>query len=85
MNMGSLLVRHARYRPHLPALVFGERRLTYAEFDAEVNRLSNAVLARGLGKGDKVSAVLANGVELMALYWMAAKTGSSFSSTASRT
>ena len=75
MNIGSLIARHARYRPDHPAFVFDDNRLTYAAFDAEVNRLANAVLAAGLVKGDKVFAVLANGTELMALYWMAAKTG----------
>ena len=75
MNIGSLIARHARYRPDHLAFVFDDHRWSYRAFDAEVNRLSNAVLAAGLAKGDKVFAVLSNSAELMALYWMAAKTG----------
>lgn len=75
MNIGSLLPRHARYRPDHLGLVFEERRLKYKDFNKQVNRLSNAMLARGLKKGDHVFSVLSNSFELMALYWMAASTG----------
>ena len=75
MNIGSLITRHARYRPQHPAFAFEDHRLDYRAFNAEVNRLSNALLARGLGKGDKMFVVLSNGLELMTLYWTAAKTG----------
>ena len=75
MNIGTLLPRHARCRPGHLAFVFGTERLTYRAFNARVNALSNAVLARGLKKGDKVATLLPNCLELMALYWMAAKTG----------
>ena len=40
-----------------------------------MNRLANALLAAGLGKGDKFTTVLGDGLELMAAYWAAAKTG----------
>ena len=75
MDIGILLKRHARYRPGHTALVVGEHRLTYASFNERVNRLANAVLAAGLVKGDKITSVLPNCFELVALYWMAAKTG----------
>ncbi|HEU5319485.1 MAG TPA: AMP-binding protein, partial [Methylomirabilota bacterium] len=55
MDIGGLLPRHARYRPDHLAVVFGEHRLTYRDFDARVNRLANAWLAAGLGKGDRVA------------------------------
>ena len=44
MNIGTLLTRHARYRPEHPALVVGEPRLSYRELNAHVNKLSNALL-----------------------------------------
>jgi len=75
MEIGSLLTRHAKYRTDHTCLVFGDRRLTYREFNAEVNRLANALLKAGLKKGDKVATVLPNCVELMAAYWAVAKTG----------
>jgi len=75
MDIGILLKRHARYRPGHTALVVGEQRLSFASFNESVNRLANAVLAAGLVKGDKITSVLPNCFELVALYWMAAKTG----------
>ena len=53
MDVGSLLARHARYRPDHLAVVFADHRLTFRQFDLRVNRLANALLAAGLGKGDK--------------------------------
>lgn len=75
MNIGSLLPHHARYRPDHPAFVCGEESFTYKMFNAYVNRLANALLARGLVKGDKFATVLPNCTQLMAAYWAAAKTG----------
>ncbi len=40
-----------------------------------MNRLANALLMAGLSKGDKVSTVLNNCLELVLMYWAAAKTG----------
>ncbi|MBK8908444.1 MAG: AMP-binding protein [Rhodospirillales bacterium] len=75
MNIGSLLPRHARFRGDHVALVVGDRRLTYRELNAYVNRYAHALLACGLRKGDKFTTVLPNCLEMMASYWAAAKTG----------
>lgn len=75
MNIGTLLGRHARYRPHHLAVVFEDQRFSYAEFDWRVNRLGNALLALGVGKGDKVATILPNCLEMLELYWAVAKIG----------
>jgi long-chain acyl-CoA synthetase len=75
MHIGSLLTRHARFRADHLALVFEDHRLTFHALNARVNRLANALLDAGLGKGDKVATVLPNCLELMETYWAAAKTG----------
>ena len=75
MNVGSLLPRHARYRPDHPAVVCGRHRLTFRELAAEVNRLCNALHALGLRKGDKVAVVLPNCVELLYAYRACARMG----------
>jgi len=72
MNLGTLPTRHARYRPDHTAVVFGEERLTYREFNRRINRLANALRAEGLGKGDKFATVLPNCLELLEIYWAAA-------------
>jgi long-chain acyl-CoA synthetase len=75
VNVGSLLARHARFRPHHLAVVCGARRLTFAEHYAAVNRLSNALLGLGLEKGDKVAIILPNCVELLEAYRACAQLG----------
>ena len=75
MNIGTLLSRHARYRPGHLAVVFEDHRLAFREFNVRVNRLANALLASGLAKGDKLATVLPNCLEQLEVYWAAAKTG----------
>jgi long-chain acyl-CoA synthetase len=75
MNIGSLLPRHARYRPDHTAIVFGSDRFTFHEFNQRVNRLANALLDLGLGKGDKLATILPNCLELLEVYWAVAKIG----------
>ncbi len=75
MHIGTLLPRHARYRPDHPALIFENRRFAFRDFNANVNRLSNALLARSIRKGDAIAALLPNCVELLELYWAVAKIG----------
>ncbi|OGK81556.1 MAG: hypothetical protein A2X53_06715 [Candidatus Rokubacteria bacterium GWA2_70_23] len=75
MNLGTLLPRHARYRPDHLAVVLGEHRFTWRAFNARVNRLANALLREGLRKGDKIATVLPNCLELLEIYMAAAKTG----------
>lgn len=75
MNIGSLLPRHARYRPHHTAIVFNEQRLSFSEFNRRVNRLANALLDLGMSKGDKIATILPNCLELLEVYWAVGKIG----------
>ncbi len=75
MPINTLATRHARYRPDHVAVVFEGDRYTHFEFNARINRLSNAMLGLGLGKGDKIAVVLDNSLELLEVYQMVAKTG----------
>ena len=75
MNAGRLITHHARYRPNHLAVIVGEHRLTYAEYNQRVNRVANTLTALGIQKGDKVATLLPNCLELMEVYWAAAKIG----------
>lgn len=75
LNIGMILTRHAQYRPNHTAVVFKEQRLNYLQLNQEVNRISNALLNVGITKGDKVATLLPNCLELLEMYWAAAKTG----------
>ena len=75
MNIGTLITRHAQYRTDHTAIVFGDDRLSYGDFNGRVNRLAHALAANGIAKGQKVATVLPNCLELLDLYWAVAKTG----------
>lgn len=75
MNIGTLSARHGRCRPEHTALICEDGRYTYAELDRRINRCANLLIEMGVGKGDKVATVLGNCVELLDVYWAAAKIG----------
>ena len=69
LELATLIPRHARYRPGATAIVFGNERLTYAQFGARVARSANLLRSLGIGKGDKVATVLGNSREALELVW----------------
>ena len=56
----TLLERAASVFPDQPAIVHGPLRRSYREFYARTRQLASALKKRGIGRGDTVSAVLAN-------------------------
>src|SRR5512133_3400091 len=75
MELATLIARHARFRPDATAVVFGNERLTYAQFHARVARTANLLRSLGIGKGDKVATVLGNSREALELIWAVAAVG----------
>jgi acyl-CoA synthetase (AMP-forming)/AMP-acid ligase II len=61
----DLFANHARFQPEKEAVVCGEVRRTWGDFDRNVNRVANALLAAGVGKGDKVAVLMGNCVEML--------------------
>jgi acyl-CoA synthetase (AMP-forming)/AMP-acid ligase II len=49
--------------------------VTWADFDARINRVANALLAKGLAKGDKVGLLAANGLEAAEILFGAIRAG----------
>ncbi|GAA1863686.1 acyl-CoA synthetase [Pseudonocardia ailaonensis] len=75
INVGDQLTRSAHARPSQPALVDGDRRWTYAELDAWVNRLARGLVERGYRVGDALALASANSAEFLAVYYACAKAG----------
>ena len=67
--IGDAIRRSAARRPEKDALIFGERRWSYAELDAGANRVAHALLERGLKKGDRVAAYGMNS-DAYVLLWL---------------
>jgi len=75
MNLARILTNHARFKPDQTAIVFGEQRLSFSDFNRRVNRLANALLSLGIKRGDKIVCVTPNCLEMVDLYWATAKIG----------
>lgn len=75
ITLEKLIEHHARYRGDRLAVVFADQRLSWKDFFARVNQLANAMLQRGVGKGDKVATALPNCMELLTAYWATVSIG----------
>src|SRR3972149_3703748 len=74
----EFLERSADRLPDKVALVCRGKRLTYAEIEAEANRMAHALSAHGIGRGDRVALYLNNSVELVVSLFAALKAGAVF-------
>ncbi len=70
-----IVYRHALLRPDKPAYVYGDIRLTYAEFNAKVNSLVHALRELGVNKGDPIGIVSWNCLDYAIVYGAAMKGG----------
>jgi len=73
--LGELIARNARTSPDKEAVVYGDTRLTYREFNARINRLAHALLDMGIKKGEKVAILLFNCNQFLEAYFALAKMG----------
>jgi fatty-acyl-CoA synthase len=74
-GIGDLLRRTAARHPDKLAVVHGDLRVTFAEFDAAANRAANALAGRGLDKGDRLALLSRNSWQYAVLTFAAAKLG----------
>src|SRR5690349_23490009 len=75
INVGDSLTRTAASRPAQLAVVDGDRRFTYAEFNAYVNRLAHGLAARGYERGAALALASGNSADFLAIYYACAKLG----------
>jgi long-chain acyl-CoA synthetase len=61
----DLLASHARFQPRKEAVICGDVRRTWADFDANISRVAQALMRQGIGRGDKVAVLMGNGVEIL--------------------
>ena len=53
-TLGEFIEYHARHTPDRRALVWRDRTISFAEYDAVANRIANGLLARGVEAGERV-------------------------------
>jgi acyl-CoA synthetase (AMP-forming)/AMP-acid ligase II len=78
MNTAEFLTISSAVVPDRHALVSGETRLTYADMNARVNRLANAMQSLGVGRGTAVAAMAMNSPHYVETYYACAKLGAVF-------
>jgi acyl-CoA synthetase (AMP-forming)/AMP-acid ligase II len=71
----ELWATHARFFPDKEAVVCGDRRATWGEFNAGLNRVANALGDMGIGKGDKVAVLMANSADMLCAMFGVVKAG----------
>ncbi|NKY87918.1 non-ribosomal peptide synthetase [Nocardia veterana] len=77
-SLANYFTATAHLHPHRPAIRSGETELTYAELDRYSNRIARALIARGVGSGDRVALGLTRSVESVAAALAVAKSGAAF-------
>src|ERR1700682_4710376 len=61
--LGDVIERNARYFPGKTAVVFEERRISYAEFASRTRKLANALASRGLQRQARFAILAQNCLE----------------------
>src|ERR1700733_8051182 len=75
VNVGDSLTRTAPRPPDALALADGARRLTYREFNSQVNRFARGLAGRGYRRGDALTLASGNNIEFLVTYYACAKLG----------
>jgi fatty-acyl-CoA synthase len=75
MNAAGWIEKWARLFPQRVAFIENERKLTYGGLNRRINRLSNSLRARGVGKGDRVAGLLPNCTQFMEVFFAVSKIG----------
>lgn len=75
MRVGRLLTGSAERDPDRAALIYDDRPISFAELDERSNRFANALLADGIGPGDRVGVFTKNRPEWVEVFFATAKLG----------
>lgn len=79
--LAEILTRRAEEHPDRDYLKFADRPwLSYGEVNARANRIANALIARGVGRGESVSVMLPNCEEFVPVWYGILKAGAVMSS-----
>lgn len=75
MNMGDMVLKSTQRFPDKVAIIYGEKRLTYKEFNSRINRIANKLTELGVKKGDRIAILSFNCSQFLEIYFGLAKLG----------
>lgn len=79
LTMGSVVRRSAEQYPDRVAMIFGEERVTFCQYNARVNRCAHVLATTlGLGKGDHLAILGRNSIRYLEMCHASAKVGTVF-------
>lgn len=75
LHLPRIWASHAEYYPNRTAVVCGDKRLSWREFNERLNQVANTLLAGGIGKGDKVAVLMSNSIDMLTIMYGISKAG----------
>lgn len=75
LNLSMVLEHNVTAQPEKTAIVFGDKRFTFAQLAGAVNQIAGGLAALGIGKGDKVALSCPNLPYFPMVYYAILKTG----------
>lgn len=81
MTIAEMLRRNAETFPHAPALIEPHpskglrREVSWRDLDQRANRVANALMDRGIGKGSRVLHLMLNSIAWLEAYFGILRTG----------
>ncbi len=78
LTMGQVVRRAASQYPNRTAIIYGDRRYTYEQYNQRVNRAAHMLSSLGVGFGEHIAVLGRNSVEYLELCHASAKIGAVF-------
>jgi acyl-CoA synthetase (AMP-forming)/AMP-acid ligase II len=75
MRLETILRAQAVRHPDKIAVICGDERLSYRDFDRRIQRVANGLRKHGAGPGDRIVMFLSNGIEIIELFYAAFSLG----------
>jgi len=73
--IADMIRRSAYHYPDKTAMIFGDRKMTYAEMEGECNRVANALIDLGIKKYDRVAILAHNTIDHVLTWFGCCKAG----------
>jgi len=75
MNLVESISLHAKFKGNRTALICGERRVNWTDFNALVNAIASTLIREGLKKGDKVALLSLNSIDAVGVMFGVMRAG----------
>jgi len=73
--VSAVMASRGKGRVNKPAVICGDERISWGAFNRRINKVANGLIERGLQKGDKVSLLSTNRLEVLEILFGTVKAG----------